>query len=556
MKIKPTIHPNEIVVYTALSNNYDKLLPPLVKTPGVSYICFSDNPDLCVEGWEIHPLPEFLTDPEDHVRRAKMPKVLPHLLLEKFEHSVWVDASMQIKGCMLDFVLQCQQYDKEFVLFEHPDAPRTIYEEGAICIAFKLDNKDTIQRQLAIYNQRGLTESHSIPACTIIYRRHNTHQIKLAMQDWWNEILMHSRRDQLSFVYVMQKHALSYGVIPENYQDHQYFMYDRHEGYGPNAQGVPTREPVFASLDGILSPPVYKLQEDLSDSVTVIVRSVDERTTKACLTRLNKIFGYKNIFHISEKPFSKAVKESFRLGIAQNRKWTLVIDADVLIRTDFPSEIIAYADRLQSDVFVVQALVLDKFLNVFRPAGNHLYRTKFLRHALQMIPSEGSTLRPEYTTIQNMIKAGTTFVQTNYIVGIHDYEQEYADIAHKTFLYAHKHQEALEVIWPYWQDQAQTDPDFHAAIIGVEAGRKYSGKIFVDKRFFADQLAKTWATVDIEPKEPLPPKSYPDESIDRILKESLGNPIQRIMQEMIYPERMWWTFWEPTGPRCRVFDSL
>jgi len=555
-----TIQPNKLVVYTALSNNYDKLLPPLVNSPGVRYICFSDNPNVSVDGWEIHPLPEFLSAPEDHTRRAKLPKVLPHIYLEEFDYSVWADASMQIRGCMLEFASRCQQYDEDFVLFEHPEAPRTIYEEGAICIAFELDNKRIIQNQLALYNQRGFTEPHSIPACTIIYRRHNSHQIKLAMQDWWNEILLHSRRDQLSFTYVMKKHGLSFGVIPENYQDHPYFKYSRQEGYGikttVSKQASPAQtQPPYASLNGILTPPVYELAEDLANSVTVIVRSVGERTTRACLTRLNKIFGHKNIFHISETPFSKAVKESFRLGIEQDRKWTLVIDADVLVRTNFAREIVAYADRLPPEVFLVQGLVLDKFLNVFRPAGNHLYRTSLLRHALHMIPEEGTTLRPEYTTVQNMIKAGTTFVQTNYIAGLHDYEQEYADIAHKTFLHAHKHQESLEAIWPYWQQHAQTDPDFKAATIGVETGRKYSGTVLVDKRFFVDKLAQTWATVDLAPKAALSPKAYTDEMIEEIMKESLGNPMQRKMQEMIYPERIWWTFWEPSGPRCRVFEA-
>lgn len=551
---------DNIAVYTALSNNYDKLFPPLTKSPCVKYICFSDNQELSVDGWEIRKLPELLSDPHDHNRRAKLPKILPHLFLENFEHSVWVDASMQIRGDMIEFVSYCHKYNNNFTLFKHPEAPRTIYEEGSTCISLKFDDKKIINNQLEIYNKRGFTNQHTIPACTIIYRKHNLPHIKLAMQDWWNEVLLHSRRDQISFTYVMKKHDITYGVIPENYQDHKYFKYARQEGYGIKNLGKPhanptQSQPSFAFLDGILNPPVYELQENLADSVTVVVRSVGERTTRACLTRLNQIFGNRNIFHISERPFSKAVKETFRIGIAQNRKWTLVIDADVLVRTDFPREIVAYANRLPPEVFLVQGLVLDKLLNVFCPAGNHLYRTKFLRHALHMIPEEGTTLRPEYTTVQYMIKAGTSFVQTNYIAGLHDYEQEYVDIAQKTFLHAHKHKEALESIWPYWQHHAQRDLDFQAATIGVETGRKYSGTVLVDKRFFSDQLARTWANVNLPAQQPLPPQAYTDDTIHKILKDSLGNPTQRVMQEMIYPERIWWTFWEPTGPRCRVFEA-
>ena len=128
--------------------------------------------------------------------------------------------------------------------------------------------------------------------------------------------------------------------------------------------------------------------------LTVIVRTVSERTTDTCIQLLSNVIPHDNIFVISEIPFSKAVRKSFVVGIENKKKWTLVIDADVLIRESFINEMLDFAEQQPDNTFVIQGLVHDKIFDVLRPAGNHLFRTKYLNAAIESIPREGTTLRP------------------------------------------------------------------------------------------------------------------------------------------------------------------
>src|SRR5687767_7506139 len=94
-------------------------------------------------------------------------------------------------------------------------------------------------------------------------------------------------------------------------------------------------------------------------------------------------------------PFSKAVEEGFTIALKRKKPWLLCIDADVLVSENGVNQLLKVAASAGESVFEVQGLVLDKFFKIYRPAGNHLYRTRYVERARQLIPIEGSSLRPE-----------------------------------------------------------------------------------------------------------------------------------------------------------------
>lgn len=282
---------------------------------------------------------------------------------------------------------------------------------------------------------------------------------------------------------------------------------------------------------------------EIRDKLTVVVRTIGERTTGACVASLNAIVPSENIILISEKPFSKAVRKGFAEALNADRKWTLIIDADVLVRANFACEILGYAELLGDDVFLVQGLVHDKLLGTLRAAGNHLYRTVHLEQALGLIPKEGSTLRPENTTTRNMISRNKMFVQTPYLAGLHDYEQDYFDIAKKCFLHTHKHTHFLPILCPKWEELAQIDADFQAALIGASCGASYDGTVLVDSDFFAEQLMVFLEGNEVPAKPAFDSKSYSDEKICSVLCECFDETCNPVMQYEHFIPKNWWWFW-------------
>ena len=59
-------------------------------TPGVRYVCFTDRPRQ-LRPWEILPFPQLLSDAH---RMARIPKMLPHLLLPEAEISIYMDGAV------------------------------------------------------------------------------------------------------------------------------------------------------------------------------------------------------------------------------------------------------------------------------------------------------------------------------------------------------------------------------------------------------------------------------------------------------------------------------
>ena len=96
------------------------------------------------------------------------------------------------------------------------------------------------------------------------------------------------------------------------------------------------------------------------NNLTVIIRSVGERTEKICKELFVEEVGAKNVFIVKEVPFSAALKRSYEIGIQQNKKWTLCTDADILIKKDSINPFIDFANNLKSSAFKIYPYFVDK----------------------------------------------------------------------------------------------------------------------------------------------------------------------------------------------------
>jgi hypothetical protein len=197
------------------------------------------------------------------------------------------------------------------------------------------------------------------------------------------------------------------------------------------------------------------------EDVAVIVRECGERTSDAVVSLLTELTGAP-VHRVSGRPFAQTLRRSLDLGRRLGRAWTLCIDADVLVLPGL-SDLIDEARRLPIDVFEAQGLVLDKLLPSRRPAGNHLYRTSLIAHALPLIPSD-HVLRPEMETIHAMAARGFRYHQSRRLVGLHDFEQSLGDVYAKAHLHAQKHRQFEDDCLAIWAVLGEEDPDFQIAL--------------------------------------------------------------------------------------------
>lgn len=209
---------NRIVVYTALFGGYDELVdPPLID--GCDYVCFTDCEDLKSERFRIVQCDNLFLDPS---RDNRMYKVLPHRYFPEYEYSLYMDASVRMNRVDLYELIQKYLLTADLALFRHGKRS-CLYKERRICAKKGKDHIQVMNEQIARYLQEGFPEEWGLTENTVLLRRHNADVMVGFSEDWWREIEMGSRRDQLSFAYVAWKRGLVFSSFPGTVRHNPWF---------------------------------------------------------------------------------------------------------------------------------------------------------------------------------------------------------------------------------------------------------------------------------------------------------------------------------------------
>lgn len=213
---------NEVIIYTAIFDYVDYLKEPDFIPDNCKFVCFTNIP-LESRYYEIRRVKEIMID--DPVRNAKIYKILSHRYFPDHKYTVWIDGTRFLTG---DIHRLIEDYlsDADMALFAHRWR-NCIYDEAQECIRTERDDPKLIKAQMARYRKEGYPNHNGLITGGIILRK-NTESVKKVNEQWWNEIIKYSRRDQLSFNYVAHKNKLTYNIIGGDYYHNLYFGYVPH----------------------------------------------------------------------------------------------------------------------------------------------------------------------------------------------------------------------------------------------------------------------------------------------------------------------------------------
>ena len=277
------------------------------------------------------------------------------------------------------------------------------------------------------------------------------------------------------------------------------------------------RRTIVHRPSSIVHRPLFLPMTDLNDKVTIIIRSVGERTEQLCRELiLAQGIAPANVVIVHEAPFSAAMRKSFEIGIERGLPWTFCVDADVLLRPGSVETMVSLAEEQAENVCEIQGYILDKFFGGPRHGGVHLYRTALLPKVIDCIPAEGVNVRPERHTLYAMKAQGHPWVSVPYLVGLHDFEQYYRDIFRKCFVQAHKHLYRAELLITFWRDLAMQEMDYAVALQGFARGVTHYDAVLIDVNVAAYQ--ETFAELGIQEKEELAQDAHSLDSIEKICK--------------------------------------
>lgn len=265
-----------------------------------------------------------------------------------------------------------------------------------------------------------------------------------------------------------------------------------------------------------------------SSELCIVVRAAGERTADVCCARLRRQAPDAPFYRVEQVPFWRTLREGLQRGLDSGKAWIISVDADVLPGDDAIEKALRWIEMAAPETGVITGMVQDKLFCSARYMAFRVYRAGVLQDMLDMLPPEGTEVRPESTTITRLAERGWAHQKVPDVVGLHDYEQFFGDLHRKAFLHAHKHVYFAQRILPLWRTMAAIDTDYQMALEGFADGIRYLGA--ADCRIADDsyRIGEALARLGVQEKA-----SYanPDLCVDTVLADVRG----RKEQGLIFP---------------------
>lgn len=219
-------------VYTCLIGDYELLNEQEIATTSkIDFICFTDNPELKSETWQIrHLKPIFEADP---IRSQRYIKIMAHQYLEEYQNSLYIDNAIKLKVRPEELILK---YLELFDIAVPTHCFReTLLDEFNEVINLGLDDSSRVIEQLnhlLLYNPNILQAK---PLCAgLLFRQHNKTEVIKFQEKWAQLILRYSRRDQLSINIALESANLQVNYIPIDINDSYFHSWPHHNSRNRN----------------------------------------------------------------------------------------------------------------------------------------------------------------------------------------------------------------------------------------------------------------------------------------------------------------------------------
>jgi len=201
----------KFVLYTAVFGKMGRgIHTPKISIPDVDRFCFTDM-DIKHDFYQIR---KMNLNPLASVRKQRFIKIcIPDEIFDNYEYSVYVDCKRE-SLIEFEWLLDFMEPQSDFVTRQHKTRD-CVYDEGQVCIEKRIDDKETILKQLDSYRKENYPVHNGLHYSFILLRRH-TEKLRIFSMLWWMQLERYSFRDQISLPYVAWKHNMKISICARN----------------------------------------------------------------------------------------------------------------------------------------------------------------------------------------------------------------------------------------------------------------------------------------------------------------------------------------------------
>ena len=209
----------KIAIYTCITNQVDNLIED--QPDGADYFIYSDK-DPQSKRWKFRQTEEVNLDPR---RIARYYKLLSHRFFPDYDVTIWMDGTIQMLKTPQE-VVECFLENDGIGTYIHPRRS-CAYDEAQVCKEKGLDKLELLDKQMWRYEIEGFPGNNGLAETKVVVRD-NSISTKLFNIAWFQELSENSKRDQVSFPYIMWKTKTPVTIISPPIGDHGFFKFHKH----------------------------------------------------------------------------------------------------------------------------------------------------------------------------------------------------------------------------------------------------------------------------------------------------------------------------------------
>lgn len=202
-----------MICYTVITNNYDTLKEPRIISEGWQYFAFVDLPTKFRIDWD-----QSIWQPIVIEEDQKKQKIMPEF---KSGVTVYVDGSIEIN---IDLNKLMNNVAADLTFIDHPDR-NTLHEEAEAVKRLKKALPVEVDKQIQAYKNNGFDlKKKGLPACGVIIRKH-TPTINTFCAEWYKQVELHTKRDQLSLQFTAWCCGITYQLLPSHFLHREFKLF-------------------------------------------------------------------------------------------------------------------------------------------------------------------------------------------------------------------------------------------------------------------------------------------------------------------------------------------
>lgn len=196
---------NQIAVYTCVVGDYDDVHEPIGVAENCDYYIISDKEPAKNSIYKYININDCISSEiNDNTRKNRYCKINAHEMFPQYRYSVYFDGNIVLDNNIVKYL---EHLPKTRITMMSRSNRDSVYAEALRCILHGRDNKEIIEKQVEKYWVEGMPDDFGLVEPALMIREHNNPICKKLMKEWWDEICMFSKRDMISFPYVLWKNG-------------------------------------------------------------------------------------------------------------------------------------------------------------------------------------------------------------------------------------------------------------------------------------------------------------------------------------------------------------